>query len=157
MWRIPVQRIRKAEFFFLKGGVLFDFNGALDDKYFEFFYRFAGGGDVGDPSLIVRGSRSPPRSNIQRAGVSIAQTGKFLVPSRMIFTLQLANLFIPFPLVCPFQPPLTDLAVVLILTSNIGALKFRARALFDLWLKQGTFPFAQLELVLSLRRSNEVN
>lgn len=54
------------------------------------------------------------------------------------------------------QPPLTDLAIVLILTSNIGALKNRARVLLEAWLKQGTFPFSQLELVLSLRRSNEV-
>ena len=54
------------------------------------------------------------------------------------------------------QPPLTDLAIVLILTSNIGALKNRARVLLEAWLKQGTFPFSQLKLVLSLRRSNEV-
>ena len=113
---------------------------------------------MGDPSLIVRGSGGSARSNLQRAGVSIAKTGNFCALSPMC-TIQLGNVFIPSPfsLVCPFQPPLTDLAVVLILTSNIGALKFRARALFDLWLKQGTFPFAQLELVLSLRRSNEVS
>lgn len=54
------------------------------------------------------------------------------------------------------QPSLTDLAIVLILTSNIGALKIQARNLFKIWLKQGTFPFIHLELVLSLRRSNEV-
>ena len=112
---------------------------------------------MGDPSLIIRGSRGSPRSNLQRARVSIVKTGNLRILRPMRNTLQLANTFVPFLLICPFQPPLTDLAVVLILTSNIGALKFRARALFDLWLKQGTFPFAQLELVLSLRRSNEVN
>ena len=68
-----------------------------------------------------------------------------------IFHFHLIFLIFLFP-----QPSLTDLAIVLILTSNIGALKIQARNLFKIWLKQGTFPFIHLELVLSLRRSNEV-
>ena len=54
------------------------------------------------------------------------------------------------------QPSLMDLAIVLILTSNIGSLKLRARELLTVWLKQGTFPYYKLELILELHRSNEV-
>ena len=56
------------------------------------------------------------------------------------------------------HPSLADLSIVLILTSNanIGILKIRARRLLQTWLHQGVFPFHQLELILSLRRSNEV-
>ena len=49
-----------------------------------------------------------------------------------------------------------DLAIVLILTSNIGSLKLEARNLLRIWLKQGTFSFNKLELILVLHRSNEV-
>ena len=49
-----------------------------------------------------------------------------------------------------------DLAIVLILTSNIGSLKLQARVLLKVWLIQGTFPFSKLALILDLHRSNEV-
>ena len=49
-----------------------------------------------------------------------------------------------------------DLAIVLILTSNIGLLKLQARVLLKAWLKHGIFPFNKLELILDLHRSNEV-
>ena len=56
------------------------------------------------------------------------------------------------------HPSLADLSIVLILTTNanIGILKIRARRLLQTWLHQGVFPFHQLELILSLRRSNEI-
>jgi len=51
---------------------------------------------------------------------------------------------------------LADIAVLLILTSETGLLKNKAVKLLEGWLQGGIFPFSQLELILSLRRANEV-
>ena len=55
------------------------------------------------------------------------------------------------------DPALSDVAVVLILSSDdVGALRSQARSLLSAWLQMQAFPFAHLERILLLRRSNEV-
>jgi len=53
-------------------------------------------------------------------------------------------------------PVLADVAVVLILSSDVGVLRSRARALLSAWLQMQVFPFSHLQRILTLRRGNEV-
>lgn len=54
------------------------------------------------------------------------------------------------------EPSLADLAAILILTADVIELRTQARALLEIWLWRGAFPFTQLKLILNLRRTNEV-
>jgi len=53
-------------------------------------------------------------------------------------------------------PPLSDVAIVIILVSDGCALRDRALKAISYWVRNGLFPFAQVKEILNMRTANEV-
>jgi hypothetical protein len=54
------------------------------------------------------------------------------------------------------EPTLLDLVVVLILLSDVGLPRARARSLLTEWLRKEVFPFSQMQKIIAKSRTNEV-